>query len=369
MRPVRMALWHVFCNSASAGGAGGPAAAPSATGPGSSGAGREDGGSAGDTSPRPPAASGRAFEGAVLCNLAAGTDGWYPVAPFGDHPHPYGMQCLAPEDGATLVAWANGQGPDWTGVPVHANPAHPKDGPALAWVKRFRVLGNELQCLPEWSPAGEEAILVNRQFKRVTPCWTCEPGGDGKWHPVNLLHIGLTNAPNIKAARPWVNADGAADGDGSGGQPPEPPPRDQGGPSDSPEQGTAAGQPESRPPGAAAPVADASTRDRQASEPAAPAPAAADPGTGGGEALANAESAASAPDAAGEAGAAAAAASAGAPTDVGVRGSELPRPSETGRAAPSCWRGWRLWRTSWRRCGPSWRRSGSLGMPRWWTCS
>ena len=360
MRPVRMALWHVFCNSASAGGAGGPAAAPSATGPGSSGAGREDGGSAGDTSPRPPAASGRAFEGAVLCNLAAGTDGWYPVAPFGDHPHPYGMQCLAPEDGATLVAWANGQGPDWTGVPVHANPAHPKDGPALAWVKRFRVLGNELQCLPEWSPAGEEAILVNRQFKRVTPCWTCEPGGDGKWHPVNLLHIGLTNAPNIKAARPWVNADGAADGDGSGGQPPEPPPRDQGGPSDSPEQGTAAGQPESRPPGAAAPVADASRqrprlrrptrvrvgerrwpmrsprhrhrtrRERLAPRQRLPLPAR--------------------------------------PRMWGSGGASFPGRGP-GRAAPSCWRGWRLWRTSWRRCGPSWRRSGSLGMPRWWTCS
>jgi hypothetical protein len=175
-----------------------------------------------DTSrPQDPAASpsrAQHFEAAVLSNLeSAGGDGWYPVAPFGDHPHPWGLQCLSADDAAGLVAWANGQGEAWTGVPVYANPAHPKDGPALAWVKGFRVLANELQCQPEWSPEGHLQIVVNKAFKRVTPSWTCERRNDGKWHPVNIVHIGLTNVPNIQATRPWVNTEGQ-EGNASGGR-------------------------------------------------------------------------------------------------------------------------------------------------------
>jgi len=140
-------------------------------------------------------------------------DGWYPVATIGEHPHERGLQVCTAEDAETLVNWAAEQPETWTGVPIYANPPHPSrkdDPPALAWAREFRVLGNEVQCRPEFSESGRELVLANKAYKRVTVAWGCRRKADG-WHPFRISHIGLTNKPNMKGVRPWVNG---PDGDG-----------------------------------------------------------------------------------------------------------------------------------------------------------
>ena len=144
-----------------------------------------------------------------LLNFEAVDDGWYPVATIGEHPHKAGLQICNEADAAALVEWADAQGEDWTGVPLYANPPHPKPGedpPALGWAKRFRLLGNELQCAPEFGAEGRTRVIENREYKRVSVAWRCRQGADG-WHPFQIDHIGLTNRPNMKGIRPWVNSE------------------------------------------------------------------------------------------------------------------------------------------------------------------
>ena|GEM_PF-2791078 len=155
----------------------------------------------------PPEAA-EALACSTLLNFQASQDeGWFPVATVGEHPHKRGLQVCTGSDAQTLVNWAAGQPETWTGVALYANPPHPAGGddpPALAWAREFRIVGNEVQCRPEFSETGRELVLANKAYKRVTVAWKCRRGSDG-WHPFEIDHIGLTNKPNMESVRPWVN--------------------------------------------------------------------------------------------------------------------------------------------------------------------
>jgi len=167
----------------------------------------------------PPAAeTAETAETAVLENFLPAADGWVTVARVGEYPHPRGLQKIAREDLEALLSdiarKKERAGDSWTGGPFYERHPANGDGPALAWAKDWRVSASgELQCLPEWSPKGRERILENKEFKRVSVAWKARRRSDG-YHPVEILHVGLTNAPIMKDLPPVVNA--ASDAGGSG---------------------------------------------------------------------------------------------------------------------------------------------------------
>jgi len=74
-------------------------------------------------------------------------------------------------------------------------PGH-QDTRAYAWIQDMDARDDGLCVLTKWSEAGLR-LLRNAFFKFLSPRWEMQSLEPGKFRPVRLLSVGLTNYPNI----------------------------------------------------------------------------------------------------------------------------------------------------------------------------
>ena len=131
--------------------------------------------------------------------------------PYGDYPHPNGLQRLSKEGALKMLENFNALKAKlkdaFGGAPVYKGhpdvPGHEKentDQAAYAWIEDIRVENDGLHLLPKWSKAGLE-MLENGLYKFFSPYWGAVKIGTEKGKsllsPVSLWSVGLTNRPNM----------------------------------------------------------------------------------------------------------------------------------------------------------------------------
>ena len=95
-----------------------------------------------------------------------------------------------------------------------------RDTRAYAWIQALSLdEGGALCGAFKWTDIGAEAVS-NRRYRFVSVCWACEEEGKGRWRPVKLVSVALTNTPNIPA-KPILNQQESAGG-ASADQPEKP---------------------------------------------------------------------------------------------------------------------------------------------------
>lgn len=102
--------------------------------------------------------------------------------------------------------------PDF-GIPIYIG--HPDvpdlsrdypDKAAYAWIYNMEATDAGLVLHPKWSQEGE-ALLANAKYRFPSPYWSCrvDAGKANVAYPVQLMSVGLTNRPNIRAIGALVN--------------------------------------------------------------------------------------------------------------------------------------------------------------------
>lgn len=154
----------------------------------------------------------------LACN-ARPVDGgeWQQISPYGEFPHPLGMQRFQRPQADGLVKAFNSLlgrlGNLFRGVPIFVG--HP-DMDATKYTdhrRRGKLLALEaredgLWGKPEWNALGNENIAEGYHVY-PSPVWAFRKS-PGWIEPTELLSVGLTNFPNIQGVRPWTANERAA---------------------------------------------------------------------------------------------------------------------------------------------------------------
>lgn len=144
------------------------------------------------------------------------------MIPYGDYPHPKGMQRLSRDVAERLVSnfrsWAEKLGRGFGGAPIFIG--HPDDEDighhypdkrSYGWIQDALANADGLQLKVKWSDAGTD-LLRNAFYKWFSPYWGCQKvgtdGGKPVLEPVSLKSVGLTNNPNIPGLVPLANSKG-----------------------------------------------------------------------------------------------------------------------------------------------------------------
>lgn len=122
-----------------------------------------------------------------------------------------------------------GNDPDF-GIPIFiGHPDMPElaneypDKAAYAWIYSMEAGPTGLVLHPKWSAEGE-ALLANAKYRFPSPYWSCrvDAANSNTVYPFQLISIGLTNRPNIRAIGALVNEETprtvAASASGSGAE-------------------------------------------------------------------------------------------------------------------------------------------------------
>jgi hypothetical protein len=152
-------------------------------------------------------------------NFVLPADGWYQLAPFGEHPHAAAdcIQvidadgCRAMVDNFTKAATDD----NFAGLLVdfdHFSLNNNTKSEAAGWITNLETRDNGLWAKIRWSDSGEEAITGGR-YRFISPVWrkedceTLEPDTEGteRLRPIRLLNAAVTNDPNIKNMVPLSN--------------------------------------------------------------------------------------------------------------------------------------------------------------------
>jgi hypothetical protein len=134
---------------------------------------------------------------------------WMKLIAYGEYPHPRGMQCVHRDFAQAMVDRFHsfrgrlqrkfGGLPLYIGHPddpqFHQQPGH-QDTRAYAWIQDMDARNDGLWILIKWSDAGLQ-LIHNAFFKFFSPRWEMQPIDHGKFKPIRLLSVGLTNRPNI----------------------------------------------------------------------------------------------------------------------------------------------------------------------------
>jgi phage I-like protein len=146
-----------------------------------------------------------------LANVFGGGEEWVQLSPYGDFPHPKGIQRMnrvAAEGMANHFSRISSKlARLFAGVPFYVG--HPDlpgleneypDTKAYGWVKGLEARDDGLYGKVEWSEPGKQ-MLANAHYKFLSPYWFGEPIGTEKgktvYKPVELASVGLTNHPRI----------------------------------------------------------------------------------------------------------------------------------------------------------------------------
>ena len=134
---------------------------------------------------------------------------WMKLITYGEYPHPQGIQCIDYAFAQAMVARFHsfrgrlqrkfGGLPLYIGHPddpqFNQHPGH-QDTRAYAWIQDMDARDDGLWILVKWSEAGLQ-LIRNAFFKFFSPRWEMQPTDNGKFKPIRLLSVGLTNYPNI----------------------------------------------------------------------------------------------------------------------------------------------------------------------------
>lgn len=159
---------------------------------------------------------GNKFSGIAVVGLAndffsaARAGHWLQLSPFGDFPHPRGIQRIDRAAADALVEDLTRQsiveGRSWRGVPFFVG--HP-DVPELAheypnktpygWIKALEPRTDGIYGRVEWTEVGQKLIDA-KAFKSLSPFWMAEEiteNGLRILRPVSLKSVGFTDRPNL----------------------------------------------------------------------------------------------------------------------------------------------------------------------------
>jgi phage I-like protein len=147
-----------------------------------------------------------------MSNVEAGAlSGWVQVSPYGQFPHPLGLQQLDQESGNAMAGEFNsvlgklkrgfGGRPWYRGHP-DTNPTKYPDGEAYGWINGVEARNDGVYANVDWTPKGEQ-LIRDRSYKYFSPVWDAAPanvGGKRVVRPYKLVSVGFTNMPNIPVA-------------------------------------------------------------------------------------------------------------------------------------------------------------------------
>lgn len=133
---------------------------------------------------------------------------WVQLSPFGQFPHPRGLQYFAKNDAEAIVNDFNSIKAKFVrrfgGLPWYEGhpDTSPRDYPnkkAFGWIDNLEARADGLYGHVKWTKAGQE--LVNEgHYKYFSPVWDARPGSvNGKpvLRPDHLISVGFTNTPNM----------------------------------------------------------------------------------------------------------------------------------------------------------------------------
>ncbi|MDR0445341.1 MAG: phage protease [Puniceicoccales bacterium] len=134
---------------------------------------------------------------------------WMKLIDYGEYFHPQGVQCIHHAFAQAMVdrfrSFRGRLQRKFGGLPLyighpddpqfHQQPGH-QDTRAYAWIQDMDARDDGLWILVKWSDAGLQ-LIRNAFFKFFSPRWEVQPIDHGKFKPIRLLSVGLTNRPNI----------------------------------------------------------------------------------------------------------------------------------------------------------------------------
>jgi hypothetical protein len=116
--------------------------------------------------------------------------------PYGDYPHPKGVQKFNRASAEIMASLHNDATPVYKGHPdVPGRPDSDPSAPAWGWTDRIEPLENGANFYRRMNERGSSAI-TNAEFRFYSPYWDLRPVKGGL-QPVRLRSIGLTNNPRI----------------------------------------------------------------------------------------------------------------------------------------------------------------------------
>lgn len=160
------------------------------------------------------------FNSNIRVPLSAGTlrnrsfapppDGWFHIAPKGEHPHPTKVvQIIDDKSVSSMVSNFRKQAadPKFPGILVDYDHLSQNSGStteAAGWIRNLQKRDDGLWAKIDWSDEGEKAVNGGR-FRMVSPVWKkkdCESEGRDRLRPLVLDSVALTNDPNMKGLTP-----------------------------------------------------------------------------------------------------------------------------------------------------------------------
>ncbi len=143
---------------------------------------------------------------------------WLQLSPYGDFPHPRGLQRVDREAADIMVKRFNsfrgklgrlfGGAPFYIGHPDTPHASDLADKKAYGWVMELDAREDGIYGRVKWSPAGLD-LLKNAHFKYLSPYWEAQQlssdAGRSLFRPTNLISVGLTNQPNLPV-KPLANS-------------------------------------------------------------------------------------------------------------------------------------------------------------------
>lgn len=130
------------------------------------------------------------------------------LCPFGEWPHAKGMQVVDEESARKMkraAAWSAA-----VGIPIYVG--HPDDegirAEAVGRIKRICPTNDGIAVVAAYPQKTYEKI-VRGEFSAMSPRWRMQKLGDGRYRPVKLLSVGLTNNPNISESGKILGFGGA----------------------------------------------------------------------------------------------------------------------------------------------------------------
>ena len=141
-------------------------------------------------------------------------DGWYQIAPKGEHPHP-STGLVQVIDDAALESIVNRFGEEkkadnFPGLLVdfdHFSQSGNTASEAAGWIVDLDNRDDGLWAQVRWTDKGKEAV-ANGRYRLASPVWRlsdCEELGNEKVRPMRLDTVALTNQPNLKGLVPLSN--------------------------------------------------------------------------------------------------------------------------------------------------------------------
>lgn len=117
------------------------------------------------------------------------------LAPFGEHEHFRGTQLVDEIAADKMIANARSFFPKKIPVYVGHPDEHGESEKPFGFVRNLYKAKCGIVAAIEYS---DSFLASNEVFSGLSPRWRMEPLRDGRFRPVQLISVGLTNNPNIE---------------------------------------------------------------------------------------------------------------------------------------------------------------------------